>query len=75
MQASDYVGIGTLITATSAAVVSIIVALKQSDARNAVARVEAQVDTPGAMSLGETMAHVHDVVCNERVDNGKGSQP
>ena len=53
MSASDYVGIATLITAAGAAVVSIVVALRQHDTRNEVAAVHDAVRTSNGDTIGQ----------------------
>lgn len=52
MIGTDYVGIGTLVTACAAAAVSIIVAWRQSSTKRQVDEVHAAVST----SNGETLA-------------------
>lgn len=54
MIATDYVGLGALISATGAAIVSIIVALKQRPLAAKVEEVHTQVTT----SNGETLAQL-----------------
>lgn len=53
MTTTDYIGIGTLITAAAAAVVSIIVALRQSQTHAAVAEVQQAVQTSNGATIGE----------------------
>jgi hypothetical protein len=67
---ADYAGIATLITSTTAGIAGIIVAVRQRGTIRTVDNISAktddiheQVQTPGDESLGETMAHVHEVVC------------
>lgn len=52
MIATDYVGIGTLVTATAAALVTVIVAWRQTGTKRQVDEVHAAVST----SNGETLA-------------------
>lgn len=56
MTGSDYVGIATLITAFGAAVVSIIVALKQREVHTVVTDVAHQLETPNGSTVGEIIA-------------------
>ena len=68
MTAADYVGIGTLITATAAAAVSIIVAIRQTAVKAVAEDTNRQVQTPNGATLGEIVAgndlsgvqHAHD---------------
>lgn len=53
MTPSDYVGIATCITATAAAVVSIIVALRQPKIAKRVEEVHAAVSTANGHTIGE----------------------
>lgn len=53
MSPSDYVGIATCITATAAAVVSIIVAVRQVGTVKKVEEVHAAVSTANGHTLGE----------------------
>lgn len=65
MNAADYAGIVTCIGALTGGVTSVIVALRQRDAKATIEETARQVATPGDATLGETMAHVHAVVCDE----------
>jgi hypothetical protein len=53
MSASDYVGIATLITATAAAIVSIIVALKQVNVHAHVEAIDQAVRTSNGRTIGQ----------------------
>lgn len=66
MTPADYAGIVTCISATTGGVVSIIIAFRQRDVKRTLEGVHEEVQTPGGQTLGETMAHVHEVVCDER---------
>lgn len=66
MSTSDFVGISTLITATSAAIVSIIVALRQTSVRAEVSAVANQVATRN----GKTMGEIIDGYEDRRVEDG-----
>ena len=64
MSAADYAGIVTCIGALTGGITSIVVAFRQAEAKRTLDVVNDQVATPGERTLGETVAHVHDVVCN-----------
>lgn len=66
MTGFDYSGASTLVSAISAAVVSILVAVRQHVMAPKVEQIREQVQTPGDQTLGETVAHVHEVVCDDR---------
>lgn len=66
MSPADYAGIVTCIAATTGGITSIIVALRQAEVKRTLEVVSDQVATPGDATLGETMAHVHEVVCDDR---------
>ena len=53
MLGTDYVGIATVISATAAAVVSVIVALRQGTTQAKVDAVHAEVKTSNGQTLGE----------------------
>jgi hypothetical protein len=53
MSASDYVGVATLITATAAALVSIIVAIKQVNVHAHVDAIDTAVRTSDGRTIGE----------------------
>jgi len=59
---SDYIGIGALITATAAAVVSVIVALRQTSASAQVEEIHTAVSTPGSATIGELAADTNETV-------------
>lgn len=65
MTAADYVGIATLITAAGAAVTSAIVAIRQASVKATIENTNAQVQSPGDATIGETIAHIHEKVCDE----------
>jgi hypothetical protein len=50
---TDYVGLGTLISAIGATIVSIIVALRQQGTKDAVREVHDAVKTANGQTLGE----------------------
>lgn len=52
MTAADYVGIATLITALGAAVVSIVVALRQSGVKQQIDAVHEEVKTGNGLTIG-----------------------
>lgn len=58
MTASDYVGIATCITATAAAIVSIIVAIRQTDTVKKVDEVHAAVSMSNGTTLGGTVEQI-----------------
>lgn len=58
MAAADYVGIATCITATAAAVVSIVVAIRQTDTVKKVDEVHAAVSTSNGSTLGQAIEQI-----------------
>jgi hypothetical protein len=63
--ALDYVGLGAVISATFAGIVSVLVAMRQTGVKAQVQQIHDQVQVAGPGSIGETLDHVHDVVCGE----------
>lgn len=53
LAATDYVGLGTLITAIATSIVAIIVAYRQTNTNNKVDDVHAQVATANGHTLGQ----------------------
>lgn len=53
MSAADYVGIATLITAMAAAIVSIIVALRQTGTQQQIEQVHDAVKTSNGQTIGQ----------------------
>lgn len=64
MIGADFVGLGALISATCAGIVSIVVALRQSNVSAKVDEVHAQVATSNGHTLGELVEK------NEQRHNG-----
>ena len=65
MTAGDWGGVATCIGAITGGVTSIVIAWRQRGVIATANQVADQVATPGDATLGETVAHVHAVVCNE----------
>lgn len=69
MIALDYIGLGALISATCAGIVSIVVALRQPGISKQVDEVHAAVSAPNGLTIGEMIQK------NEDRNVAKDAQP
>lgn len=60
MSAADYVGIATCITSLGAVIVSIIVAIRQTETHAQLTKVNAQVATSNGKTMGEIVEGYED---------------